>query len=241
MAKTIANLRVGVRMYLDESQQADFTDIEVDREINYAYHDLISKVMEIYEEFYATTTPKNVSTVASQQEYSLDTGLIKVTRVEINYSPSDANSQAVRAIPVKMDEIPLNLGNTAIEGSTLFNAGYYLHGPQGSQKIGFVPVPLQTGTNNVRIWGIEAPSDLSDNNTTVSIPYPDNFSQLVEKKAAATLLKKGQQEVTAGDNLLKEYAIGLLDMQTFLKERIADGAWVIQDSMGEDIQFENPF
>ena len=240
MAKTIANLRVGVRMYLDESQAVDFTDIEVDREINYAYHDLITKVMEVYEEFYNTVTPKNYSTVANQQEYTLDTTLLKIERVEINYQPTDPNSQALRATAIKMNELPLNLSNPNVGGGGLFNAGYYVNGKQSSQKIGFVPIPTTSGTNNITVWGTEAPSDLSDANTSVDIPYPDRFAKLIEQKAAAELLKKGQQEVAAANDLIREYQIGVLDMQTFLKERQADGPQMITEVAYDDVDVSTP-
>ena len=240
MAKTITNLRVWTRMYLDEAQQADFLDTEVDSAINFAYHDLISSVINIYEDYYFTTTPKYISTVALQQEYALDTGLISIRRVEINYDPSDANSVAVKASRMKIDDIPLNLGNTSNGGAGIFGAGYYIVGKQSAEKIGFVPIPQNAGTNNVSVWGIEAPSDLSDNNTNVDIPYPDKFAELIGLKAASYLLRKGQQEEGSAARYMADYTRGVLDMMDFLKERQADGPWMISDSVVEDIAFDSP-
>lgn len=237
MAKTFANLQVGVRMYLDEAQQTDFLDSEVEREINYAYHDVVSKVMAVYEDFYLTTTPNTYSTVANQQEYAITTNLLKVNRVEINYNPTDANSEAIRAVAIKMAELPLNVGNTSVAGG-LYNAGYYLIGSPTAQKIGFVPIPTNAGTNNISVWGIEAPSDLSADGDNVLIPYADRFCKLIEMKAASELLRKGQQEETYADNCLRNYYAGVIDMQTFLKERQSDGPWMIQDTMFEDTNFE---
>ena len=97
MAKLFSDLRTGIRIYLDESSQTDFLNTEVDRSANYAYHDLISEIMEVWEEYYLTTTPKYISTIANQQEYDLDSSLIKIERVEINYKPADSNSKPIRA------------------------------------------------------------------------------------------------------------------------------------------------
>lgn len=191
--------------------------------------------MEIYEEFYFTTTPYQYSTIDDQQEYTISSTLLKVERVEVNLNPTDPNSQAQRATAIKLDELPLNKGNNLLNGSAFFNVGYYLVGAQSAQKIGFVPVPQVTSTNNISVWGIEAPTDLVDSTDPVLIPYPDNFAQIIAKIAAANLLKKGQQEVSAADDLLNEANVDILNMQTFIKERQADGPQMIEEAAWDDI------
>lgn len=240
MAKTLSNLQVGVRVYLDEANQADFLDTEVTRSINYAYQDVSKNVVEVYEDYFFTTTPKYVSTVVNQQEYSLDGSLVKIRRVEINYNPSDVNSVAQRATAIKTEEMPLRLSANSIGQSGLFSAGYYINGQQGAQIIGFTPVPQYAGTNNVSVWGIAMPDDLVSSSDTVKIPYPDMFGQLVELKAAAILLRKGQQAENYAAQYLKEYEMGLIEMKNFLKERQSDGVWLIADAQYEDTIFDHP-
>lgn len=240
MAKTLANLRVGVRVYLDEANQADFLDTEVDRSINYSYQDLISEVMEVYEQYYLTTTPIAIATIADQQEYSLDSTVIKVNRVEINYKPSDSNSKPMRAKALTLEELPRYLADPDVGGSALFNSGYYVIGKQSAQKIGFVPIPTETASGAVNVWGIVAPSDMSSSSDNVDIPYADRFSHLIELKAASDLLRKGQQEEGVAKQYLMEYLGGTTRMKTFLKERLSDGAQVIVDVMMEDIAFDSP-
>ena len=238
MAKTLENLQVGVRVYLDEVQQTDFLDTEINRSINYAYQDFISHVMEVYEDFYSTTTPIQITTVADQQEYSLDTSLIKVTRVEVNYKPSDSNSKPLRAIPIKMSELPRYLDNLNTGGSGLFNCGYYIHGKLSVQKIGFVPIPENGGSNAAEVWGVQLPSDLIAGGS-VDIPYADRFAYLIELYAAGILLRKGQQEETAAARYITEYQAGILQMKTFLVERQSDGVRMIEDSLFEDVAMDN--
>lgn len=235
MSKTLSDIQVNVRTFLDESQQTDFTNAEVLYAINYGYHYVVSKVVEIYEEFYVTTTPKTYSTVVNQQQYTLDTTLLKIERVEVNYSPSDPNSQPQRAMALKMDELPLGISNSYLGGSPLFNTGYYILGSQSVQKIGLVPIPQNAGTNNIYVWGIEAPSDLSASTDPILIPYPDLFSQIIAKYAAGQLLKKGQQAVQAGDDLISEANADILNMQTFIKERQSDGPQMIEEVAYEDV------
>src|SRR3990167_2740347 len=238
MAKLLSDVRTGIRAYLDEANQADFLNTEVDRAANYAYHDLISEVMEVWEEYYLTTIPKKISTIANKQEYSLDTSLIKIRRVEINYKPSDSNSKPLRARVIKIDELPFYLGDTNVGGSALFSCGYYIIGNQSTQNIGFIPIPTEVGTDNVSVWGISAPSDLSAASDNVNIPYPDRFTQLIELRAAVDLLRKGQQAEPEAARYMQEYMAGVSRMKTFLSERQADGVRTIEDSAMEDIAFD---
>lgn len=238
MAKTITDCRFGTRVYLDEAAQADWLDTEVDMAVNLAYHDVVAKVMEVYEGFYETTSPFTYALVANQQEYVIDSSLIKVTRVEVNYQPSTPNSQSIRATAIKMDELKLNLQNQNTTGS-YFSAGYFLHGNPGAQKIGFVPIPLESDTTgqSISVWGVALPTDMSNASTNVNIPYADRFYYLINLRAAALLLRKGQQEEASAARYMAEYAVGAQDLMTFLKERQADGPWMIEDSLIEDVDF----
>lgn len=238
MAKQLQDIQTEVRTYLDEATAADWLDSEVISSINRAYHDTASYVIEVYESFYEITSPFTYAIVANQQEYAIDPSLIKVTRVEINYNPTVSGSQPSRALSVKMDEVRRNLANTNSTGSS-FSTGYYLHGSLGSQTIGFIPLPTVADITgkSISVWGIALPTDLT-NGSDVNIPYADRFSYLVSLKAAAQLLRKGQQEETAAARYLAEYRQGVQDMMTFLKGRQSDGAMMIEDDILDDIDFE---
>lgn len=238
MAKTFSNLNTKTRVYLDEATQADFLDTEVKMSNNAAYQDLCGKVMEVYENYYETTTPFKYAIIANQQEYTIDSSLVKVTRVEINYKPSDSTSSAIRAIPVKTDELRLNIGNVSTAGS-FFNSGYYLHGDIGNQKIGFVPIPTEADTTgqSISVWGIALPADLVNDSDNVNIPWADRFFYLICLRAAGELLRKGQQEEATAARYIAEYQAGVKEMQTFLRERQSDDVVMIQDAILDDIDF----
>lgn len=237
MSKTFNNLQVKTRVYLDEADAADFLDTEVQMAVNAAYQDLAGKVMEVYEDYYETISPFTYAIVADQQEYSIDSSLIKVTRVEINYTPTTANSNAVKAIPIKSGEIRSSLAYSA--GSS-FNAGYYLHGDIGNQKIGFVPIPTVADTTgeSISVWGNALPSDLSGSTDNVNIPWADRFFYLICLRASGEMLRKGQQEEATAARYMAEYQAGVKEMATFLRERQSDGVVMIEDSLGENIDFE---
>lgn len=239
MAKLLSDVRSETRTYLDESSAVDFTDAEVDRSINRSFHDVVGAVMDVFEEHYSTTTPYTYAIVANQQEYTVASSLIRPTRVEINYTPTTSGSIAVRAFPIKKDEVRINLNSTSY---LLSKPGYYLHGSIGAQKIGFVPVPTVADTTgqSISVWGIDIPSDLSAAGDNVNIPYADRFVYLIALKAAAQLLRKGQQEETAAQNYLSEYRSGIIEMQNFLKDRISDDFNRIIDVQSENVDFSEP-
>lgn len=238
MSKVLLDLQTETRTYLDEAVQTDWLDTEIISSINRAYHDVCSFVMEVYEQFYETTSPFTYAVVANLQEYAIDTTLIKVTRVEINYNPTVSGSQSSRALSIKMDEIGRNLANTNSTGSS-FSVGYYLHGSLGSQTIGFVPIPTSGDTTgkSISVWGIALPTDLTTG-SNVNIPYADRFAYLVSLRAAAQLLRKGQQEEAAASRYMQEYRQGCQDLMTFLKGRQSDGGLYITDNLLDDIDFE---
>lgn len=239
MAKTLSDIQTNTRTYLDEATQRDFLDTEVTSAVNYAYHKVVQKVMEIYDRWYETTSPFQYAIVASQQEYVVDPTLIKIDRVEIDYANGQNGSTPARAVPLNEDEVRGNLGNTNNAGS-FFSAGYYVHGNIGAQKIGFIPVPTNSDTGSVKsisVWGVTLPVDLVQSTDAVSIPWADNFAYLIALRAASQLLRKGQQEEQASMRYNAEFELGLIDMQTFLKDRQSDDMQGIIDSSLEMIDF----
>lgn len=199
---------------------------------------MVGKVVEVYDRWYETTSPFTYAIIANQQEYTFDSSLIKVTRVEINYNPTSTGSVASRAVPLNEDEVRGNLANTNNAGS-FFSAGYFIHGNIGSQKIGFIPVPTTSDTTgkSISVWGIQLPGDLSNGSDDVNIPWADRFAYLIALKAAAQLLRKGQQEESSASRYIAEYEAGVREMQTFLKDRQSDDGQFIIDSQLEQIDF----
>jgi len=240
MSKTLADIRTGVRIYLDESSPQDFLEPQLTKFINYAYQDVASEIMEVFEQYYMTTTAISADMVADTQEYTLDSSIIKTLRVELNYDTATSTSKPLRAKAIRLDELPRYLGDTNVGGSALLNCAYYVIGNQSAQKIGLIPVPKISSTAGIKIWGIQAPSDLSSESDAVLIPYPDRFAYLIELKAAADLLRKGQQEEGPAKQYMSEYLLGISRMKTFIRERQTDGPVMIQDALMEDVAFDFP-
>jgi hypothetical protein len=239
MAKDLAYLRAQTRTYLDEAASADWSDGEVDREINAGYQEVVTAVIGAYEDFYVTSALFN--TVANKQEYGPTDGLpakvYKFRRVELNYSPS----QSTRMIKVRattIDHVMSDLGNSVFSINMRNEPVYYvLGGGSPDYKIGFLPIPIESGTNVGKIWYVQEVDELVDSTDTVNIPYPDRFAPLISRYAASVLLNKGQQEDKSALTYMQLFQTGLLKMEQQLRDRTADGARTVVDTVGADLMF----
>jgi len=247
MSKTLLDCKTLARSYLDEASSNPTNSfvwddtLDVVPAVNQSYHWLIGKIVEVYDDWLedVSKVPFSYALVGKQQEYTVDSSLIKITRVEVDFSATGSEGNATRAVPIKKDEVRGNLGNTNNAGS-FFSAGYYVRGFIGAQKIGFVPVPQNSDTGNnksIFVWGVTLPSDLSQNTDPVNIPWADNFYQIIGKRAAAICLRKGQKEEATAARYLAECENDAMAMQTFLKDRQSDDGQYIEDSVLEQIDF----
>lgn len=239
MAKTLDNLRDQVRMFLDEAGALDWTDGQVDMEINAGYQEVVSAVMETYEDFYLTTDM--INTVADQQEYGsadgMNTDIFKLRRVELIYN-TDTTDNYNRADYARLDEVARDLGNTA--SITPFSRpAYYIYGHGSSFKLGFIPIPNRSDTNAIKYWYIPYVADLVLAADTVNIPYPDRYAKAISWYAAGSLLSKGQQEEAAGSKYLGRFEVELAKMKQQLEDRAADGVKSVIDTAMQDVDFSN--
>lgn len=240
MAKTLAYLRNQTRTYLDESTQADFTDAEVDREINNGYHKVVTAVFETYEDFYLATF--RMDSVAGQQEYDSTDGLpdtlFKIRRIEINYNPS--TTKRVVAKPVQLDEIPTDISNTNPNITAFHAPVWYLMGiGSGNERIGFIPVPTENITDAIKVWYVYQVEDLVLSADLVVIPYPDRYAQSISRYAAGVLMSKGQQEERVGLVYIESFEKDMRQMQQQLEDRRAQWVKTVVDTAGQDVDFSS--
>lgn len=225
MSKTFANIQAFTRTILDESSQDDWTDTEVQREVNNGYQELVTAVIETYEDFYLDLD--TIDLKADQQEYGTDDGLssniFKVRRVEINYqADSNSNSRFYKATPFNITESRTRLADSASGVYSTSAPSYYTYGFDSNFKIGLLPIPITTETDAMKVWHIPYVADLSDSTDTFNIPYADRYAVLAGKYAAGILLRKGQQEEPAAARLLTEFEADLVKMKQQLENHVAD-------------------
>ena len=235
MAKSLANLRTLTRVYLDETIQADFLTSNIDVAINEFYMKTVTAVMTVYEDYYSNTS--TITTVDDTQEYDLPSDFYKMRRVEINYAPSTTGSTSQRALPITLDEVRGRLSSTSTGPSVSRNSVYYVIG----DKIGFLPIPSDGGTDAVDLWYIKQISELSESTDVIDIPFPDRYGPAIALGAAGLMLRQGQIEESAAQRYLLDFEVQIEKMQAELRERIADDVKGVTDTLGECVDFSTPF
>jgi hypothetical protein len=237
--KAFSTLRSDVRMFLDEASPADWTEAQVNSALNYAYHELVTSIVDVFEDYYTTTA--TFDTIEDQQEYDSDDGLptdiFKIRRVEINQDPSNSNASPTRALPINLEDVYRDLGNTSTSLKSNHPCYYVLGLGSGNEKMGFLPVPDEDGTNAVKIWYVQTQDDLSASSDTPNIPYCDRYAHLIVWGAVADLLSKGQQEEQASAKYRSMFEVGVQKMKTELEDRKADDAKGVTDTVGLNVEF----
>lgn len=231
MAKTLVNIRDYVRDVLDEQSASDWTNAEIDVWINVRYHQVYTAIINTFEDYYSTTTQAN--TVADQQEYSLPSDFYKLRRVEINYDTSQTSNAPQRALPINIDSVRRDLGQTNLGVIIQHNPIYYIRG----NTIGFIPIPDKGQTNAIKYWYVKTVSDMSADSDAPDIPYVDRYWVAIAMGAVADLLRFGQQDMTSADRFDLKFEVLVSKMQEELEDRIADESKFITDVMSESFDF----
>lgn len=240
MAVSLSTIRTQVRGYLDETSASDWTNSELDVLINQRYHRVYSAVITVFEDYNITTSL--INTVANQQEYStsdsdpLPSDIFKIRRVEINYDTTNANSVYQRATPItNVDAIRVRLGESNLGTNIFRNPAYYYLGG----KLGFLPIPTQAGTDAIKLWYVKTATDLSSDSSTIDIPYPERYWNIITEGAVSDALRFGQQDSPEADKFDKKFIAGILLMQEELEDRIAEETKSVTDVSGENLDFSS--
>jgi hypothetical protein len=237
MAYNFSQCIAQTRTYLDEVSPKSWTDFEVQREVNNGYGELITTVIQVFEDFYQRRT--DFSLINGKQEYTVADGVpsdvYKIKRIEYNGNTTNNPTSFYRASPTNINNFRSTIVNTNL-GSTSMPL-YYTYGFGTAMTIGFLPIPQINSTNGVRLWYIYEVPMMANPTDTVNIPYSERYASLIALYAAAVLLRKGQQEEAVAARYMTEFDEGKQEMMEELKQRNVDDAGVIMDSIGLNTDF----
>jgi hypothetical protein len=228
MAKTLSNLITECRTILDEVSEADWLDSQIATEINYAYLEMYSAVIETYEDYYRTIVTTSLE--ANKQEYTLPSDIYKIRRIEVKYVSTD---NFVKVKPYSFDQI--GMGFDTLLYTSANQAIYELSG----NVIRLLPIPTEDVASGLRLTYIATISNLDDSTDEVNIPFADRFATYLVLGACSKLLKKGQQEETVAKGYLLEFETGIEKMKNELENRYSDGVKMIVDTRQENTNFQS--
>lgn len=228
MSKTREELRTHARVYLDEVSEADWTDAQIDRELNYAYMEVYTAVVEVYEDYYQDTHTFNL--VDGTNEYDLPDDFFKLKRLELKFDSDDDYGYQSKSLDFRQLHRAVN---TTDYGST-FRPVHQLIG----NILRILPVPSEDVTDGGKLFYITTASEMDSDSDTINIPFPDRYGKYLVKGAVAELLSKGQQEEVVAASYRQDFRAGMEKMQQELKRRYLDSPKMIVDSEGMNIDFE---
>lgn len=228
MAKTLSQLREHARTYLDEVSAADWSDDQIDRELNYAYQEAVTSVINVFEDYYMQEWTPDL--VANTSKYALPSDFIKIRRLEVSYVTGTERRKATR-FAFESNARQWDSTNYGATSSPLYDlTGNYLR---------ILPVPTANVTDGIYCEYIYQVPDMSASTDTINIPYPDRYGNLIVIGACAQLLRKGQQEEATAAKYEDVFQVGLAKMQAELEDRINDGPKMIVDTQGSWNDFSN--
>lgn len=227
MSKSLSELRTHTRVYLDEVSPADWTDSQINREVNYAYLELYTAIVETYDAYYRQVSTSNL--VADQQEYELPEDFFKVQRLEVKY---DSAGDYYKAGVFDFRQLRLAYDTTGVGNPS--RPIYEISG----NYIRLLPVPDESITSGLRLEYVKTISELSSDTSTIDIPFANRYARLIPLGAAAQLLRKGQQEEAVAAKYQEDFMIGIEKMKQELEDRNIDGMKTIIDVVGDNINFE---
>lgn len=202
---TLTTILTNIRSLCDEESTTDPTDTALTAFVNKRYHDLVDRIMNINEDFFVETD-QTLDTVDGTELYDLPSDFKKVKRVEISYDGTTYDEAF---------EIDLNDKYTT-ESDT--DSSYSQHNPRWyflGDQIGFDPIPDYDGTNNIKLWYIQRPTDLEGTATPV---IPAEYHSLLVDGACADLKKRDDNWAMA-NNFEKDYESGIKEMEQSLRRR----------------------
>lgn len=155
-----------------EKSQRHFSTTWAVQAINDAVDELDSEVADVHPEYMGLLSA-TLSYTAGQQDVDVPAGLVEVALVEV----TDLGGPPYRRLaPIEFHERGAvgieELPSGASQGEPL---AYYVRGVSsgsGQSKMGFVPIPARTASNNVLVWyhGVRADVAAIDATQTPDLP-----------------------------------------------------------------------
>lgn len=201
---TLLQLRTRVRMFIDEPQQANYTNDNIDAAINIAQQEVATEISLVDEKYFVNPTPTVITSVAQQRMYALASDFWKMTRIE------DATTG-----------LRLEINDFAAQNNFFADAVPPLVAPN---QIGFAlaivgnslaitPTPTQNGIT-AQYWYVPVLPDMVADLDTSSVP--PMFLDLVSIQAAIDMLISDEDDTSA---LERKYARRLNQLVRATRDR----------------------
>lgn len=176
------------RYLIKETTASSWTDTELYAYMTEAEQEVFNLIME-EDEGYFQTTNETIDYVSGTQEYDMsafDPVPVKIVLVE----RTDLDPKKTLH-PVRMqDKLQYEPANRTYTTDADYEY-YYING----NKIGIVPIPDESETNNLKIYYIGRPADVSSGSSAFTVPDDYGAHQLIALKTAIIAREKFDEPV----------------------------------------------
>lgn len=182
---TLLYLRTRVRMFVDEPQQANYTDANINAAINVAQQEVATEISLVDEKWFVNPTPTVITSVAQQRFYPLASDFWKMTRLE----------DATTGLRLEFNDFASqnNFFADAVPPLVAPNQIGYAMGIVGN-SLAITPTPTTNGIT-AQYWYVPILPDMVTDTDTSQIP--PMFNDLLAMQAAIDMLISDEDDTTA--------------------------------------------
>lgn len=190
--------------------------------LNDSYLYLVDEIQKANPDYF--TKSATADSKENQTEYALPNDFERAMMVTIDLAGTTYRPQF------------LELGETKSYGAsseyfTLANPRYYIVG----NKIGFLPTPTETADENIRLWYVYTPTELSADSDEPA--FPKKFHHLLKYGAYATYLDQDDEHVAA-ENMRRRFDDRIEKMVESMSTNQLDQPRSVQITNGLDLYYD---
>lgn len=210
-------------MYLDEVSPKDWSESQLYLAINNAYHELYTDIVTVYEDYNVTTEAIALSDyqyfASLPEDFYKSRMLVFTIGSGSNYSVKKGEGKMFQLFPNELaqEENIRQVGSNTLPDSIV----YSIYG----NSVYWYPLLKDVTEKNITLTHHYIPTltDLTISSPDlVSIPYVDRYYQIICLDAAASLLRKGQQEEASAARYKAESELMRGKMMQELEDRNLD-------------------
>jgi hypothetical protein len=177
--------------------------------LNDAYMQMVDAITEVNPDYF--TKSATADTVANQQEYDLPSDFERVTMVTVTLA---GVTYRFRPLP-NITDVPIHGQTDANNGYALPDGRYYIVG----DNIGLLPIPDEAGDENLKLWYVYTPAELSADTDEPVIPK--KYHHLIKYGAYANYLDQDDEHVAA-ENMRRRFDARVEQMISVMSQNQVD-------------------
>lgn len=182
---TLLQIRSRVRRFIDEPQQANFSDSDITYAINEAQQEVAAEISLVDEKYFVNTTPTVITSVANTRFYALATDFWKMTRIEdvttglrLEFADfADQNNFFADSVPPLVAQNQIGYGVSIV-----------------GNQLAITPTPTISNVT-CQYWYVPVLPSMVSNSDTCSIPRM--FIDLLAIQAAIDMLISDEDDTSA--------------------------------------------